>query len=392
MSMRLLLGVLSLIQTVLFAQPKSLDLKMQYLGHILVEAKINGKYTANLILDSGADELLLDEEYFRKAGIVASRTQRAQLPGAGGEAKAITVVLDRMEVKFDTITFIPRYVPLMDLHSIVGEKADGVIGISFLRDYLTEIDFDNEKLRLYKNREIVNQFEKIELELANNRYYFPVTIQVDDKLQIEGKFQLDLGNGGTLVMNSPLAEEHGLLQRVEKKIKYYNSSGGAGGRVEGYKFRAKAVKVGKFEIPSPSVDWATDTAGALAREDYNGLFGNQILERFRVLVDFSNKALYLKPKKNIADRYVTTTVGFTYSNRNRSSDFLLVTGLYEGGNAEQASLREADEITSIQGIPVKSMNDKQIDAWLKNPGKPIRIMLRRGGVEKEILLKRDEPF
>lgn len=385
------LSALLLLQCgLIFSQP--LELKMHYLGHILVEAKINGTHDAKLILDSGADELLLDETYFKNSAIPITRSQRAQLPGAGGEPKTITVVLDQMKVGFDTITFIPRYVPLMDLHSIVGEKADGVIGISFLRGYLAEIDFDNEKIRLHADPSVVSQFEKIGLEVINNRYYFPVTIRANEQLEFKGKFQLDLGNGGTIVVNSPLAAKHKLAETVKSKIKYYNSSGGAGGRTEGYKFRAKEITVGKTKILSPVVDWATDTEGALSKTEFDGLFGNQILERFRVIVDFENAALYLKPKKNLNDHFVSTTVGFTYANKNQSADFLLVTGLYEGGNAERAGIHEGDEIISIQGVPVKSMSDKQIDSWLKNPGNAIRLRFRRDGVEKETSVGRSEPF
>lgn len=378
--------------SVLVAQPRSLDLNMQYHGHILVEAEINKTHTAHLILDSGADELLLDEVYFQQTGMQPERTQQAQLPGAGGQAKTITVVLDRMVVAFDTISYIPRYVPLMDLRSIVGEKADGVIGIGFLRGYLCEIDFDNEKIKLFRGSEILEGFEKIELELVNNRYFFPVEISVDNKFKISGRFQLDLGNGGTLVINSPMASRNRLEEQVDKKIKFYNSSGGAGGRVEGFKFRAKSIRVGKFEIPSPAVDWSTDTSGALAREDYDGLFGNQLLERFRVIVDFENATLYLKPKRGLADHYVTATVGFSYSNMNRSSDHVLVTGLYEGGNGEKAGIHEGDQIIAIQGKSVKSMTDKQIDSWLKNPGGSISITVRRGDDKKEITVSRKEPF
>lgn len=45
-----------------------LILPFQYRGYIILNAKINGVHNARVLLDTGADELLLDEEYFYSKG------------------------------------------------------------------------------------------------------------------------------------------------------------------------------------------------------------------------------------------------------------------------------------------------------------------------------------
>ncbi|MCE7924735.1 MAG: PDZ domain-containing protein [Haliscomenobacteraceae bacterium CHB4] len=340
---------------------KPLTIPFQYRGHILLKANINGKHTANLLLDSGADGLLLDEQYFNSTGIVIERSQQAQLPGAGAEPQIITVVLDRISVRLDTITFLPRYVPLMDLRSIVGEKADGVIGIEFTRPYLTEIDFEREEMTLHPDNSVLAGFDSIRLEVRNNRYYLPVAIEAADGLVIQGKFQLDLGNGGTLVLNSPIAQKYDLDLKIQKKMKYFNVSGGAGGRVEGYQFRAKSLTL-----------------------------GNVILERFRVMIDFGKGILYLKPGTNLSEPFISNISGMSVVNKSSTIKAVLVTGLYAGGNAEKAGLQVGDRIVSVDGKKVTTLDEKQMDALLRQPGNPLELIYIRDGEEKKTSLQRTE--
>lgn len=369
---------------------KPLTIPFQYRGHILLKANINGKHTANLLLDSGADGLLLDEQYFNSTGIVIERSQQAQLPGAGAEPQIITVVLDRISVRLDTITFLPRYVPLMDLRSIVGEKADGVIGIEFTRPYLTEIDFEREEMTLHPDNSVLAGFDSIRLEVRNNRYYLPVAIEAADGLVIQGKFQLDLGNGGTLVLNSPIAQKYDLDLKIQKKMKYFNVSGGAGGRVEGYQFRAKSLTLGNTILAMPHIDWSTDAGGALASTQFDGLLGNVILERFRVMIDFGKGILHLKPGTNLSEPFISNISGMSVVNKSSTIKAVLVTGLYAGGNAEKAGLQVGDRIVSVDGKKVTTLDEKQMDALLRQPGNPLELIYIRDGEEKKTSLQRTE--
>lgn len=381
---KVLLVILIAGFVVIRSQNKPLVLPMDYSSHILIKGKINGEYAANLLFDTGADGLLLDEEYFNGTGITINRSQRAQLPGAGTTPQMITVLLDRTEVKFDTITFVPRYVPLMNLRGIVGEKADGIIGPDFLRNYLTEIDYEKNEIRLYLDQDIKKGYDSLVLEVISNRYYLPVTIKASNKVLIKGKCQLDVGSGGTIYMTSPTAGKYKLKENISKKMKYFNVSGGAGGRVEGYHFRAPEITIGKTVLKEVPMDWSTDTVGALSKSSHNGLLGNEILERFKLIVDFKRGVLYLKPKSNLKDPFISTVTGFSYVNKINSEDGLIVTGLFENGNAEKAGIKAGDKIVAIENIQVNKILPKDLKELLNEPGKDIKLSIIREG--KELIL------
>lgn len=367
-----------------------LTLPFRYEGYILLQAKINGKHNAKLLLDTGADELLLDEQYFNGTGIIIERSQRAQLPGAGAEPQTITVVLDPMTVQLDTITYRPRYVPLMDLRSIVGEKADGIIGPAFLRPYFTEIDFDNQQLTLHNDPAVLAGFDSIKLEVRNNRYYLPATIEAADGLTVRGNLQFDLGNSGTVILTSPTALEHDLASKISKKMKFFNDSGGAGGRIEGYQFRANSLTIGRTRLAAPCIEWSTDTGGALAKSEHAGLLGNEILERFRVIFDLKNAVLYLQPRPNLNEPFVSTISGMSTVNKSSTLGAWVVTGLFEGGNAEKAGLRAGDRIVSVGGKKVTEIDEAEREQIFRKPGSPVEVVFMRDGAERKVTLHRIE--
>lgn len=370
--------------------PPPLVLPFDYKGYIVLKAKINGKHTANLLLDTGADELLLDAQYFNSTGITIERSQQALLPGAGTEPQRITVVLDPMTAQLDTITYRPRYVPLLDLRSIVGEKADGIIGPAFLRPYLTEIDFEKQQLTLHTDPLAITGFDSVRLEVQRNRYYLPISIEATEGLIVKGMLQFDIGNSGHIILTSPTALDYGLATKISKKTKFFNDNGGVGGRIEGYQFRAKSLKIGQTRIHEPCIEWSTDTSGALANSAHAGLLGNEMLERFWVIVDFKNALLYLKPKPAHTQPFFSNISGMTTINKRNTLGALVVTGLFEGGNAEKAGLKAGDRIIVIGGKKVAEMSDEALELVFKKPDSPVEITFTRDKTEQTVWLERVE--
>ncbi|MBL7931631.1 MAG: aspartyl protease family protein [Bacteroidia bacterium] len=387
-----LLAYCILISMFVFAQEtmKPLELTIDYQGRVIVMAKINDQFAARLILDTGADGLLLDEDFFNSTGILINRSQQSLLPGAGSTPKRITVVLDRMKVRVDSMVYYPPYVPLMQLRAIVGENADGIIGPSFLRDYLTEIDFENKKMRLHTDRKFLEGYDSLKLEVRNNRYYLPASVLTNGNLEIKGSFQIDLGSSGAIHMTSPTAKQYSLETGVSNKIKFFNESGGAGGRIEGYEFRAKELKIGKYVLNAPCIDWSTDTSGALARSTYSGLLGNEILERFSTVIDFKNAVLFIKPAKNYGSKFTGPIAGFSYISKINTEKTVIVTGLYEKSPADKAGVKPGDRIIFIDGKSVLNMTEKDLKTILGDEGNDIELTLKRENEQLKIKLPRKE--
>lgn len=356
------------------------NLSFHYENHIVLVGKINEKSEARLVLDSGADGLYLDTTYFAKTGIPAYRRQLATLPGAGSQPQQIMVVLDTIAVDFNGIEFIPRYTPLIQLRPILGKDVDGIIGLSFLRRYIALLDYENEILSLYEPEQYdpPEGFEAIPMNMRNNRIYIPLEIAISDDIVIKKEFQLDLGNGGTIDITSATADEFNLSDLINEKLHYFNAFGGVGGEILGNQFRAISVKIGNYKIELPVLDYSEDRSGALSSAEMGGLLGNKILEKFKVIFDFGNQKLHLKPNGN-KNTYESTLTGFSYADRRDTEDGLFITGIYENTEASQLGLAVGDVITELNEKNVVDLTLDQIEKLLKKKGSTVRLTIRNAG-------------
>ena len=367
-----------------------INLTFHYDKHIVIPGKINRKFAANLVLDSGADGLYLDSAFYAETGIRIQRSQQALLPGAGKTPQQIVVVLDTVKANFNGVQYIPRFTPLIGLRPILGEDVDGVIGMNFLRDYVAELDYQKGSLKLIEVEDFNAPagYEAVPMESRGNRVYVDLSVGISTDDTIREKFQIDLGNGGTLDITSPTAVKYDLGNKVGKKLKYKNVSGGIGGEIQGNQFRAKFIKIGSFEIKAPVVDYSSDESGALAKDDIGGLIGNEVLERFKVIFDFKNSKLYLKPLKN-TKAFHSTLTGFSYADRRKEYNGLLITGLFEDTEATRIDLRIGDVITQINGLDVKKMESKEVKATFRHIDTKVKLVILREGksLNKELTLK-----
>ncbi len=367
-----------------------ISLPFHYDKHIVLSGKVNEHFAANLVLDSGADGLYLDSANFAETGIRVQRSQQALLPGAGSTPQRIMVILDTIKTTFNGVPYIPRYTPLIALRPILGEGVDGVIGMSFLRDYIVELDYQKRMLKLMKPEEfsIPSDYEALPMETRNNRIYVDLSVGITEDDVIQEKFQIDLGNGGSLDITSPVATKYDLDNKAGKRLKYRNVSGGIGGEVQGHQFRARFIRIGSFKIDLPVVDYSSDNSGALAKEEIGGLLGNEILERFKVVFDFTNSKLYLKAFNNTKPFHSNLT-GFSYTDRRKEYKGLLITGLFENTEVSEVDMRIGDVITHINGLDVNKMEMKGIRATLRRINQKVKLVVLRDGksLNKEITVK-----
>jgi len=382
------LVVIFLAKSILLGQT---EIPFNYTSHIVLKGVINGSHEARLVLDSGADGLYLDSVYFSETKIPIVRRQLATLPGAGSTPQQITVVLDTIRTSFQGIEYIPRFVPLISLKPILGQDVDGIIGTSFLSNYVAHLDYKNQSLKLISpdDFQAPQGWASIPFELVRNRITVDLELGISNGLVMTERFQVDLGNGGTVDITSPTASKYGLSEKVGNRLSYLNVSGGVGGEIKGNQFRADYIKLGRFRIEKPVLDYSTDTGGALAKEEIGGLLGNEILDRFHVIFDFPNTRLFLKPNGKVADFHSTLT-GFSYTNRKDEFGGLLVTGLFENTNAKEVGIRIGDVITHISGSAVTSLEPSVIKKTFESVGSKVVLkILRKGKTLNLSLVLRD---
>jgi hypothetical protein len=104
---------------------------------IIIPVTINGRVTADLLLDTGAPGMLIWTELADQLGILDGDEAKlwVQAGGVGGSVPAILTVIDTVQVGGASDRFVPA-----EVIGAVSEAFDGIIGLDFMSRYAVAVD------------------------------------------------------------------------------------------------------------------------------------------------------------------------------------------------------------------------------------------------------------
>jgi Aspartyl protease/Domain of unknown function (DUF4124) len=105
---------------------------------IVVDATINGRASAKLILDTGADRTVINPRVLEAAGVALTQGATGQIRGATGTASVQAAALDSLEVGGARVSRL-----LVIAHDIEQTAVDGLLGRDFLDQFKVSIDSDS---------------------------------------------------------------------------------------------------------------------------------------------------------------------------------------------------------------------------------------------------------
>ncbi len=244
---------------------------------------------------------------------------------------------------------------VLNLRKIVGNEADGMFGMMFMKGKRVEINYANSYMRfLAAEEKIGDDYTRIPFTWDGQRMVLPLSITMSDGYVFDGRFLVDTGMAGTLSLNSTTANrlESAKYLADAKSMSYL--VGGIGGGRKDYLFKTLQIALGGHAIKDVMITWSSNKEGSSASNNYDGLIGNELLERFDVIFDFAGSAVYLRPNKNF-DRPEPNFLGIALT---PMADHWIVNGLLEGGNAEKAGLRQGNRIEKINGMTANDSNTR----------------------------------
>jgi hypothetical protein len=111
---------------------------------IVVNARINGSGSAQLILDTGAQGTVISPTALAALGVSYRNAARGTIRGVTGETSVLAVRIDNLEVEG------ARFGPLMVIsHDAgLGSGTDGLLGRDFLDNFIVTIDSSNRVVTL----------------------------------------------------------------------------------------------------------------------------------------------------------------------------------------------------------------------------------------------------
>ena len=356
-------------------------IEMRYERHIYCDVMLRDSIHARMIFDTGCTNLLLDSTFYAERFAADGNLRRAMLGGAGGGMELANIDASKWSYRIGEEAMTENMAIVLNLRKIVGNEADGMFGMMFMKGKRVEINYANSYMRfLAAEEKIGDDYTRIPFTWDGQRMVLPLSITMSDGYVFDGRFLVDTGMSGTLSLNSPTANRLESAKYLADARTMSYLVGGIGGGRKDYLFKTPQIALGGHAIKDVMITWSSNKEGSSASNNYDGLIGNELLERFDVIFDFAGSAVYLRPNKNF-DRPEPNFLGVALT---PMADHWIVNGLLEGGNAEKAGLRQGDRIEKINGM---TANDPKTRTLNPLPDKLTLSVLRNNNLIEIVVNK-----
>lgn len=324
-------------------------IEMKYNNHLYFKVMLRDSIPAHMVFDTGANNLLLDSTFYATNFGKNNNLRKAMLGGAGDGYELTTLDANSWSYSVGEVSHTEPMAIVMNLRKILGDGADGLFGVPFMKGKRVEFNYANGYMRFLKPEEKISEdYAAIQCKMLDNmeRIIIPLSVTFADGYTLEGNFLMDTGMPDEISLNTTTANRLKAEGHLADARRMRYEVGGIGGsRVDNY-LKIKHITIGGKSVNDIRITYSENKQGALADSRYDGLVGNALFARFDVIFDFVNWVMYIRPNKDF-DKPQANNFGIAFQPHN---DHWIVNGMLEGGNAERAGVRRGDRIEAINGI------------------------------------------
>lgn len=281
--------VLALLLTSLIATPTEIPIEMVR-NVPIAQLTANGKPGLNFIVDTGAGTTVLDKALFEELKLKSSGSVTAR--GEGGSAEA---------PRFSGLTLTgfgeaPIELPgiAIDLKAIglaLNRPLHGVLGYEFFKGRVVEIDYPAKRLRLHDSKVAApDGAHVLDIAIDGGRPFVTTLVSAPGGQDMEAKLLIDSGASQALKFEAAFSERAALPTLEGPR----SSSLGVGGARTMVPTQVGRIRSGTWElrdVPAVKVKHAAKSRPDESASD--GLIGNGVLSRYRVIVDYDRNRFVL---------------------------------------------------------------------------------------------------
>ena len=350
-------------------------------GVILVRAGVNDYADSlNFILDTGSGGISLDSATVVDLDIPITPSEKT-IKGIGGIRKVsflnnATLRLPGLAV--ENLNFHVNDYEI--LTSVYGIKIDGIIGYSFLSQYIVNINYDFLQ---------INVFSKGEYKYPSGGFMlYPMftalpmqSLQFTDDRKFVQRFYLDTGAGLNFLLSESYLNDSAVLKK-RRKPPVVTQAEGVGGKMSMRLTTIKELKVGPYRFR-----WVPTY---LFKDEYNvtnypfvgGLLGNDILRRFNITFNYAKQQVHILPNLHFKDE-------FDYAYSGLSVYFIdekiVVDDVVPASPAEKAGFKKEDIIVAINNNT--SNNIQAYKTIMQTLGQKLKFLVIRDGTPMMLSMK-----
>jgi hypothetical protein len=345
-------------------------------GLIIVPVKVNGSKELNMVLDTGMSSpvvVLFHSETGKELGL--TYTQKVPLGGAGGReqktanmAPGATLTINGLELTRQTLIVID------ESRSTSRWTMDGVIGKSIFDSHVVEIDYENYMITVYDplHFKIDPKTKPVPLLFRIGIPFIETVVSIDGEKDIPVKLVLDIGGRHDLLLNTNSEKK---IFPPENNIKGIIGIG-LQGEVSGAFGRVSRLQLGEFVFRDLIVKFSAENSNVGVPSHFaDGNLGGVALSRFKVVIDYPHKQMFLTPNRGFSKPFEFNMAGL-FLEQNIDGTFA-VRDVFENSPASREDIKKDDKIIAIDGNDIRDIRYVDVDDMFKREGKKIRVTIER---------------
>ncbi len=336
--------------------------------HIMLKVKVNDSRPLSFVLDTGDQYAIINLDRAKELGLKLQGQVRM-----GGAGAGLSIGSFVKEATFTIPGFagfsqpLAMALPIGNFAQRLGQDFDGIIGSEFIKEFVVEIDYLSQTLKLHDRDKFVyhGSGESVPIQLDPHGHpLVEAEVTPTNGQPIKGRFVIDIGSGLALALYSPFVAEHKLLGPTRKTIRALGGAG-AGGAVYGRIGRVAELKLGKYRLPNIITMFSEDKAGAFASSALAGNIGARITGKFKVFLDYSRKRIILEPNSSFDDGIDRAFSGISLQAEGADYRTFRITAILEDSPASEIGLQRDDVITAIDGRPATELTLSKLNAMFE---------------------------
>ncbi len=367
------------------ASNKEIPFEMQN-GFITFDLHFDNRLPLTFIFDTGADHtILFHKSYADLLGIEYSK--RIEIRGSDLQANSTYALIVRnIGIRLEDQIVVPRDVLVLEeeldlFQESLGFDIDGIIGGSFFRGLVVEIDYNKDKIRLHHPTNFTLKkkgYTSFDIEINGNKPYLSTKAIMSPTDTLNTKLLIDTGAAIPYLLHANTDSSIVIPPFV------INGTIGHGisGNLVGYIGKVHGLSFGQFSFNNvltlfQDLRYLNDENVPIVR---NGILGNELLSRFSLYIDYMNSKLYVKPRKRYNEKFNYDKSGLIIFAFGQDLNQFYVKDVFPNTPASEAGILPGDVIKKIGFWKSKSWTlDKITNLLQKKDGKKIKMKIERSG-------------
>lgn len=281
---------------------------------VFIPVKVNG-VELNFLLDSGVEETIMFSMEDKKE-VSFKNVQKIKLRGLGSEEeieglKSTNNILETHGMKSTNHLVYIILDQGFNLSSHIGIPVNGIIGYKFFKNNIVEINYDRKKVVIHSNNEktrgeLGKKYKVVPISIEKSKPYIN-TIAVVNEAEIQAKLLIDIGNSDSFWIF-----ENEKIKLPKKNFPDFLGKGFSGD-IEGHRAKISKFYLADFGFKNPIVAFPDSTSIKNVKmvKGRIGSVGGEILKRFRLVLDYTDKKMYLKPNSKFNEPFTYNKSGIT---------------------------------------------------------------------------------